>query len=488
MPDQRELFHDPEEGFRSAWAGVRSHMYTALPCIVAEDSDGHTVKLQVAIKRTVKDRTYDDTSYEDFSMLVDVPVQHPGGGGITTTFPIKKGDEILAIFSSRAIDAWHQSGGVQQQIFNRMHSLSDGMALPGWRSTPRKIPNISTEAAQLRTDDLNHVVTLHPQDGLTLKSTVRVVHDAPEHILKGAFTIQPTDDGHGGTLEVKKVNGVGGIITAGRVGDGAARERRAVSRNWLRECHLIVGDNSGKGLDLGNLRVRFETISHTNQELASAQIVVTNPSRNTAAKVQSEFTKVVLKCGYQGGNVGPIFSGTIVETQWGEKENNYTDELLRIWARDGDAGYNQAQTLQLWPRARPLRTSSTPRSRPCSPSASRWAKSIGIDLSQPKFPRGYVLTGMVRDFLREVATSKGATWNLNGGKLNMIAKGADVGGGTVVLNANTGMIGQPIERPQGIIVNCLINPAIAVDSRVQIDQRSIVQPKIQNEERRHSGT
>lgn len=218
MPDQREFFDDPEEAFRSAWAGVRSHMFTALPCIVAEDSDGHTVKLQIAVKQQVSDPTYDQTTYRDFPLLVDVPVQHPGGGGISCTFPIKKGDEILAIFSSRAIDAWHQSGGTQKPIFNRFHSLSDAMALPGWRSTPRKIPNVSTTAAQLRTDDANHVVSLDPASGLSLKSTMQVQLDAPNHVIKGMLTVQPDDQGNGGNIHVKKIGdkgtGNGGNVMA----------------------------------------------------------------------------------------------------------------------------------------------------------------------------------------------------------------------------------------------------------------------------------
>ena len=170
MPDARELFPDQEEAFRAAWAGVRSHMHTTLPVIVAEDSDGHTVKLQIAVKQQVSDKTYDNASYEAFPLLVDVPVHFASGGGHTFTHPVKKGDEGVVLISSRAIDAWHQSGGVQQPIFNRFHSLSDGVAfLPGIRSNPRKLsPAPSTNSAQLRSDDGKHFVDLHKTNGLTL--------------------------------------------------------------------------------------------------------------------------------------------------------------------------------------------------------------------------------------------------------------------------------------------------------------------------------
>lgn len=170
MPDARELFRDDEEAFRAAWAGVRNHMFSSLPVIVAEDSDGHTVKVQIAIKQQVSDPTYDKATYEPFPMLVDIPVRFASGGGCTFTHPIKKGDEGYVVFSSRNIDAWHQSGGVQQPAFNRYHSLSDGMAFePGIRSNPRKLnPAPSTTSAQIRSDDGKHTVDLHPQNGVTL--------------------------------------------------------------------------------------------------------------------------------------------------------------------------------------------------------------------------------------------------------------------------------------------------------------------------------
>lgn len=170
MPDQRELFEDPEEAFRTAWAGVRAHMWTALPTLVSKDSsDGHTVQLQSAIKRTVQDSTF-STSYESFAPFLDAPIHFISGGGTTTTHPVKENDEGLAIFASRAIDSWHQSGGEQQQIYNRLNSLADVFYLPGVRSDPRKLQQVDKDALQSRSDDKHHVASLHPQNGLHHKS------------------------------------------------------------------------------------------------------------------------------------------------------------------------------------------------------------------------------------------------------------------------------------------------------------------------------
>lgn len=169
--DLRENFDVPEENMRSLWAGIQKHLFTALPVIVSEDSDGKTASLQIAIKRTIEDKTYNTTTYQDFPLLVDVPIHFHGGGGLTAaTHPVKQGDEGMAIFSSRALDFWFQSGGTQQQVFNRMHSLADAMYVPGLRSMPRELKQISTTSAQIRTDDKRAVIDHDPVAGTHIKN------------------------------------------------------------------------------------------------------------------------------------------------------------------------------------------------------------------------------------------------------------------------------------------------------------------------------
>jgi hypothetical protein len=48
------------------------------------------------------------------------------------------------------MDAWWQSGGVQNQVERRRHDLSDGFALVGFRSQPAVVSGYSAETAQLR--------------------------------------------------------------------------------------------------------------------------------------------------------------------------------------------------------------------------------------------------------------------------------------------------------------------------------------------------
>ncbi len=168
--DIRELVDDPEESLRAMLDGLQAKMWTALPCVInSVDFGKQTASLQPAIKSIV--RNPDGTTQAvDLPLLNDVPLHFPSGGGVTMTFPIREGDEALVVFSSRPADAWHQSGGVQAQIDARMHDLSDGFALVGFKSSPNALSNVNTDATEIRTADGNTVISLKG-DEVKLKAT-----------------------------------------------------------------------------------------------------------------------------------------------------------------------------------------------------------------------------------------------------------------------------------------------------------------------------
>lgn len=152
--DRGELYNDRTEALRAALEGWQARMYTALPGIIQSyDAVAQTVSVQPALRAQVRaaDGTVRDV---DLPLCLDCPVQFPGGGGFVATFPVAPGDECLLVFSARCIDAWWQSGGIQSAALDlRMHDLSDGFAILGFRSQPRRLASVSTTAAELRTDD-----------------------------------------------------------------------------------------------------------------------------------------------------------------------------------------------------------------------------------------------------------------------------------------------------------------------------------------------
>ena len=169
--DPREFVDDAEELMRVAFAAQRRYVWSTIPVVVGSSStDGHTTTLQPTIKMDVTDPSGNVTQMP-LPLLGSAPIHFAGGGGVTSTHPVSQGDEGLAIIASRSIDVWHQQGGVQQQIDGRMHSLSDAHYLPGIRSDPRKLQQVSTTSHQTRSDDKKMVIDHHPQNGTRIVAT-----------------------------------------------------------------------------------------------------------------------------------------------------------------------------------------------------------------------------------------------------------------------------------------------------------------------------
>lgn len=59
------------------------------------------------------------------------------------TYPIKKGDECVLLFSDREIESWFINGDVNPEGYSRMHDLTDAVALFGIRSIPNMISILS---------------------------------------------------------------------------------------------------------------------------------------------------------------------------------------------------------------------------------------------------------------------------------------------------------------------------------------------------------
>ncbi|WP_227728581.1 Gp138 family membrane-puncturing spike protein [Yersinia proxima] len=145
------------ETLRTLQSSVSSQLRVSMPGVVQSfDAESVTCDIQIGIKGESGGES------TNLSVLTNVPVLFPRGGGVTMTFPIKAGDECLLIFGDRCIDFWHQSGDIQETVDEREHDLSDAFAIIGPQSQAKKISGISTSAAQFRSDDGSTYFEINP--------------------------------------------------------------------------------------------------------------------------------------------------------------------------------------------------------------------------------------------------------------------------------------------------------------------------------------
>lgn len=158
-------------------ASIQSRIWTSMPGVLQSFNAALcTCTVQPAINGVVTN-TDGTTSALQMPVLLDCPVQFPGGGGATLTFPLAAGNEGMILFSARCIDAWWSQGfqagsTAEANPANnppelRMHNLSDGFFIPGLKSVPQaKVFNgsagVDTAAVCLTSDDGTTSVRLNP--------------------------------------------------------------------------------------------------------------------------------------------------------------------------------------------------------------------------------------------------------------------------------------------------------------------------------------
>lgn len=203
-PEQR--FDDPQMTDRRMVRRFLADVWTVMPGYIVDFEPATcTATVQLGVQAIVSNP---DGSSQNvpITVLPDVPVVFPRGGGCALTFPVQAGDECLVVFGSRSCGGWKQSGGSQvQSAPGRMHSLSDGFALLGASSQPHVIGSLSTTTTQLRSDDGATFVELDPAG--------QVVHvKAP-----GGMTIDANVQVNGSVTASQDITSTGGDVKAGSI-------------------------------------------------------------------------------------------------------------------------------------------------------------------------------------------------------------------------------------------------------------------------------
>ncbi len=238
------------------------------------------------------------------------------------------------------------------------------------------------------------------------------------------------------------------------------------NEQYLRQCSFVVGDDS-TGVELGNLHIKFK-ITHKDYETPNnATIRVYNVSDSTAKLVKKEFTNIVLQAGYS--ELGIIFTGNIRQVRRGQESN--TDTYVEILASDGDLAYNYAVVNQT--------ISANCTTNQQINAATKALTSYGVttgsiaSVSTTKLPRGKVMYGMARKYMRDAAKTSGASWSIQNGKINFITLSGYLKDTAVELTSATGLIGRPELTNDGLMVRSLINPRFKVGTRIKINNADI---------------
>ena len=249
-----------------------------------------------------------------------------------------------------------------------------------------------------------------------------------------------------------------------------------MTTQYLRNLSLIVADPTGKGIELGELRVTFEVRRGDLMTPNSCDAKVYNLSDATANRVYSkEFTQLALNVGYQDQPLQLIFRGTIKQARKGREDQK--NAYVAITAADSDEVFNfSAGALTL--------AAGSTQSAGITALIGQMARSaVNQTLTQGYTPelkpnqglRGRTYYGMTRDELRDIAANNNCTVSIQDGQVTFVPLTAFIPGAAVLITPYTGLIGVPEQTQNGLEMTVLMNPAIKIGQLVKLDSSDVNQ-------------
>lgn len=228
-----------------------------------------------------------------------------------------------------------------------------------------------------------------------------------------------------------------------------------MTKQYLRKVSIIVGDSaSGEGFDLSQFRCVFNVSQAVVQTPTTCDLKIYNISQDTAKTLTGK--SLFIAAGYDE-QFGQIFQGNIIQRIYGVE--NSVDSYLNIIAVDGILAYNSATINTVLPSGYVDKDIYNA----ILDSFGEFGIVAGekLDFSLAPHPRGLTLYGDAKDILRQFADQTGSTWNISGGKLDMVPIAhVPQDASAVEVNSLTGLIGNPQQTADGINLKVLLNPRI----------------------------
>lgn len=235
---------------------------------------------------------------------------------------------------------------------------------------------------------------------------------------------------------------------------------------YMRACQVIIGNGStGDGLSVAQpLRISFKITKTIGRTPNTCLLKLYNLSQASEDRIKGEFDEILINAGYVG-HAELIFRGNIRHT-FSYRDGN--DRIIEIDAADGDKDFNQAivnVTL----------ASGTSTEDIIAHVLGAFTSTIKgvVNVVSRQHIRGRTLSGMARDILDDIARESNANWSIQDGKLHIVPTNATLPTQAIVLSSETGLLGAPEISDKGIMARCLLNPQIAVNGTIWLNNESI---------------
>lgn len=230
-------------------------------------------------------------------------------------------------------------------------------------------------------------------------------------------------------------------------------------RQFGRQFQLnIIGKS--ETLVVNNLRISFEINKTINEKPNPATIRVWNLNRSHLNQILSgEFDRVALSVGYQ--TLSQIYSGDITKAR---VQRHDLDFVLTLECADGFKAYTQARITST------LKSGSDDTQILAELQKTLPNVNVGtVEVTNKrKLPRGKVMNGDTRTLLNRLAKNNKADWSIQDGELVFLPQNKVLKTEAFLISQETGMINAPEHTDDGLELQCLLNPQLAVGGLVEV--------------------
>jgi hypothetical protein len=222
-----------------------------------------------------------------------------------------------------------------------------------------------------------------------------------------------------------------------------------------RKAIVQIGKIKGAGLEIKNLRMKFDIKKTSTDDFNECKIDIYNMSESTRGKLKDLDEILVVKAGYEeAGNEQVIFVGNI--TMINNSFEQRPDVITTIEAKDGATTMRQLRVSVSYKAGTKAKTVLQGILKKSGMSLKHFDMTT---VENKEYVNGFSFVGMGKVLLSRVCTYLGLEWSIQNDEIQLLKTGLSDQTKIIQLSSSSGLIGSP-QRIEDISKNSQKTKAI----------------------------
>lgn len=233
---------------------------------------------------------------------------------------------------------------------------------------------------------------------------------------------------------------------------------------YNRKATVEIGLRGGEGRLYENLRVQFEVEKGSTSTPNPAKVKIFNLNADSRAFVEKKDLICRLRVGYEPpGDIGFTEILAIGDVKKAFSERKTPDWVTQFEIGDGEKAINEAFVNKNYDAGIDLDTV-------VRDVAGSLGKPISLvkGLKNKVFKNGLSVSGAAQSLLDGFTEEGDVEWSIQDDEVQILPKTGATDDEIYVLTPETGLLGSPIKREEGIEVNTLLIPKLRPGRRIQV--------------------